>query len=90
MRIHIERLSVEGLAGGAVSAAALQTALVSELSRLVAGDASFRAGLETRRVPNLACEQSARGAGPSALGVSAAGALHAGLSTGLHPGGWEK
>jgi hypothetical protein len=85
--IHIEQLSLEGMAAGATGEAALRAALTRELRELVMRDASDWSGLSAARVPRLASEQSATGTSPASLGISVAGSLHACLRAGLGGGG---
>ena len=87
VRIHIERVSVEGVQGGPGAAAALQAALTAELSRLVARDPAFLVGLRNTHLPRLTLEPAALEAGPERVGVGVASALHSGLGTNLTPGG---
>lgn len=87
IRIHIERVSVEGMQGGPGAGAALQAALSAELSRLIASDPGLLAGLSNARLPHLALEQTVLEAGPERVGAGVASALHAGLGSNLTPKG---
>jgi len=79
VRLHIERLVVEGLELSAADGAHLQGAIAEELSaRLASADPAQWTGFS---VPALAVGPIAigEGAGPDLLGRSAGAALHQGL-----------
>lgn len=84
VRLHIDRLVIEGLDVPYASRDALQAAVERELSRLIARDGIARqwtagAAVPSVRAPEIATASTAR---PAQLGAAIAGAVHGGIGGG--------
>jgi hypothetical protein len=78
LRVHIERLVLDGVDVGPAERPALQAALETELARLLAEGGLSRTLATGGAIPSLrsAPLELAHGSTPAALGTAIAGAVH--------------